>query len=1747
MVNCNPSRTPVDTESKLGDDGDLVSDLTLYRSLEGSLQYLTFTRPDISYAVQQVCLHMHDPREPHFFALKRILRYVQGTLDYGLRLFSSSTTDLVAYSDADWAGCPTTRRSTSGYYVFLGNNLLSWSSKRLMHRCSSAEAKYHSVANVVAEICWLLNLLRELHTPLSSATLIYCDNVLPLVRSISISTEDPYEEAARQALEQAPHSSEYVPDPMKLEDHAPPLPADASPIALSPGYVADSDPEEDEEDPEEDHADYPADGGDDDDDESSDDDDEDDEDVEEEEEYLAPADSTAVAYLAVDLVLSAEETEPFETDESAATPPPPPAYHVTARMSIRSQTPILFPSEEEVARLLALPTPPPSPLTLLSSPLPQIPSPPTSPTYAQAPLAMTQIRAAAPSTYHLLLPAGTPPLLPIPLLAPSTSRRADIFKADMPFRKRLLLTAPTPRMEVGESSTARVARRSTKRRTMAAIEHQDAQEDRAAVRAEIGVLRRERLAYEQESSETHQALARMQIIELLDTSCVSRHWRLEHALTLWRTLKMAPKKRTTRTSPAATTTTTTAVINAQLKALISRGVSDALAEIETNRTSGNGDDNHNSGTGIALTWWNSHVKTVTHDVAYAMSWKTLKKMMTDKYCPRDEIKKLEVEMLNLKVKGTDVVGYNQHFQELALMCDRMFPEESDMIEKYVGGLPDMIYGSVMATKPKTMQDAIEFATELMDKKINTLAERSKPLCPKCNYHHDGQCAPKCTNCKRTGHSARDCRSQPAGANNNQRAQGKNQRVLTCFECGSQGYFKNNCPKLKNKNQGNQAGNGNAVARAYGVSTAGTNPNSNVVTGTFLLNNRYALILFDRSFVSATFSSLIDIIPTTLDHGIDVELADEVFAEGMSHILAHVITKKTEDNSEEKRLKDVPIVQDFLKVFPEDLPGIPPTRQVEFQINLVPGAAPVARAPYRLTPSEMKELSDQLQELSDKGFIRPSSSPWGAPVLFVKKKDGSFRMCIDYQELNKLTVKNRYPLIRIDDLFDQLQGSSVYSKINMRSSYNQLRVRDEDILKTAFRIRYGHYEFQVMPFGLTNAPAIFMDLMNRVCKSCLDKFVIVFIDDILIYSKSKQKHKEHLKLILELLKKEELSCWLLSKVAKPMTKLTQKKVAFERGDKQKADFQTLKDKLCSAPILALPEGAENFFVYCDASYKGLGAMLMQNEKVISYASRQLKIHEKNYTTHDLELGAVVFAMKIWRHYLYGTKCTVFTDHKSLQHILDQKELNMRKERIKPLRVRTLVMTISLDLPKQILLAQTEVRKPENLMAEDVGGMLKERNPYSPKQERLEPRADGTLCLNNRNWLPCYGDLRALIMHESHKSKYSVHSSSDKMYQDMKLLYWWPNMKADIATYVSKCLTCLRVKAEHQKPSGLLVQPEIPQWKWDNITMDFVTKLPRTSSGHDTIWVIVDRLTKSAHFLPIRENDPMDKLAKLYLKEVVTRHGIPVSIICNCDPRFTSNFWRSFQKAMGTRLDMSTAYHPQTDGQSERTIQTLKDMLRACVIDFGNGWEGHLPLIEFSYNNSYHASIKAAPFEALYGRKCRSPVCWAKVGDAQLTGPGLIHETTEKIVQIKQRIQAALDRQKSYADVRRKPLEFQVGDRVMLKVLAKVGTVAYRLELPQQLSRVHSTFHVSNLKKCLSDEPLEIPLDEIHIDDKLHFVEEPVEIMDREVKRLKQSRIPIIKVRWNSRRGPEFTWEREDQFKKKYPHLFTNRASSSNAMS
>nr|GEU97891.1 hypothetical protein [Tanacetum cinerariifolium] len=952
--------------------------------------------------------------------------------------------------------------------------------------------------------------------------------------------------------------------------------------------------------------------------------------------------------------------------------------------------------------------------------------------------------------------------------------------------------------------------------------------------------------------------------------------------------------------------------------------------------------------GAALTWWNGHVKA-----------KNLK--------------------LNCGILG------------LALTCTKFLVDETEKVNKYISGLPDNIHGNVMSARPKTLDETIELANDLMDKKLCTYAKRQNdnkrkaddssrnnqqqqphkkqnvareytvgpgekraytgnlPLCAKCSYHHTGQCAPKCGNSKKYGHPTKDCQ---VNTNNNNNNNNKNKKAGACYECGDTGHIKKNCLKLKNRENGNE--NGVAQVRAYALGGGDSNLESNTVMGMFLLNNMYALILFDtgvdRSFVSAAFSALLNISPTALDNHYDVEPAggkiigvntilrgctldflnhpfnidlmpvplgsfDVII--GMDWLMVYHVEAK--DKLEGKRLEDVPIVRDFPELFPKDLSGIPPARQVEFQIDLIPSAAPVAWAPYRLTPAEMKELADQLQELFDKGFIRPSSSPWGDPVLFFKKKDRSFRMCINYRELNKLTVKSLYPLSKIDDLFDQLQGSSVYSKINLRKTIKSSSLSHDYRFESSQKIQEAQTE-ALKPENLSAE-----DVRGMIRKD-LPKEKLELRADGTLYEK---EHEEHLKTILELLKKEDLyakfsKCefWIpkvqflghvidsqgihvdpakiesvkywtspkslteirqflglagyyrrfieeFSKMAKPMTKLTQKKVKFEWGDKQEAAFQLLKQKLCSAPILALPEGCEDFIVYYDASNKGLGTVLMQREKVISYASRQLKIHEKNYTTHDLELGAVKelnIRQRRWLELLSDYDCEIRYRPGKANVVADALS---KKERINPLRVQDLVMTIGLILPKQILGAQIEAKKPENLNKEDVGG-----------------------------------------------------SFGDKKHANMQ-----------------------RKPMEFQV--GDKVMLKVSPWKG--------------------------------------------------------------------------------------------------------------------VVRFGK--RGKLNL--------------------------------------RYVGP--------------------------------------------FKVLERVGDVAYKLELPEELSRVHNTFHVSNLKKCHADEPLAVPLDGLHFDDKLHFVEEPVEIVDREVKRLKRSQIPLVKVRWNSKRGPEFTWEREDQFRKKYTYLFARTASTSSVTS
>ncbi|GJU79662.1 putative reverse transcriptase domain-containing protein [Tanacetum coccineum] len=623
---------------------------------------------------------------------------------------------------------------------------------------------------------------------------------------------------------------------------------------------------------------------------------------------------------------------------------------------------------------------------------------------------------------------------------------------------------------------------------------------------------------------------------------------------------------------------------------------------------------------------------------------------------------------------------------------------------------------------------------------------------------------------------------------------------------------------------------------------------------------------------------------------------------------------------------------------------------------------------------MLELSNQLKELQEKGFIRPSHSPWGAPVLFVKKKD----------------------------------GACCFSKIDLRSRYHQLRVREEDIPKTVFRTRYGHFEFTVMPFGLTNAPAIFMDLMNRFLGHVVNRDGI-HVDPSKVESVKNWKTPEsstEIRSFLGLAGYYRRFIENFSKIAKPLTLLTQKNKTYVWGDKQDEAFQILKEKLCNAPVLALPDGPDDFVVYCDASKQGFGCVLMQRGKVIAYASRQLKKHEKNYTTHDLELDAL-----------------------------------SRKERLKPRRVRAMSITIHSGLKTKILEAQSEASKDLKAPTEWLRGL----------ERHFEQRDDGEIYFFDRIWIPSVGGVRKLIMDEAHTSRYSVHPGADKMYYDLRDLYWWPGMKRDIAEYVSRCLTCSKIKAEHQKPSGFLQQPEIPEWKWEKITMDFVTKLPKSSSGHDTIWVVVDRLTKSAHFLPIREDYKTEKLAKIYTNEIVARHGVPVSIISDRDGRFTSHLWQAFQEQDAV-------------GYAARHEYGLPLLRRI------RGWA-----------QINHTSAKCAPFVALW-EKHVIPMIWTEVGEFSLLDQEFVQEKTKMIVQIKERLKTVKS-QKSYADRGVNLVNSKLGDRVLLKLLI-------RMKIPQELSCVHDTFHVSNLKKCLAEPDVQVPLDEIEIDENLRFVDENI---------------------------------------------------------
>ena len=894
-----------------------------------------------------------------------------------------------------------------------------------------------------------------------------------------------------------------------------------------------------------------------------------------------------------------------------------------------------------------------------------------------------------------------------------------------------------------------------------------------------------------------------------------------------------------------------------------------------------------------------------------------------------------------------------------------------------------------------------------------------------------------------------------------------------------------------------------------------------------------------------------------------------------------------------------MIDEFRDVFPAELPyGLPPQREIDHKIELVPGSTPPSRPTFRMSAAELDELKRQLEELTKAGFIQPSKSPFGAPILFVKKKDGTMRMCVDYRALNEITVKNKYALPRVDELFDRLQGAQYFSKIDLRSGYYQIRVDPADVPKTAFRTRYGHFEFLVLPMGLTNAPATFMHLMNDTFREHLDDFVIVFLDDILIFSRTLEEHERHVRRVLEILRRHKLyakesKCELIkteveflghivgrdgvrmmeskvkavqewptptrathvrsflgtagyyrrfiknfSAIAAPLTELTKETVKFEWGHAQEEAFRTLKTAIAQGPVLILPDPKLPYVVHTDASGFAVGAVLQQDQgrglQPIAFLSKKMLDAETRYPVHEQELLAIIHSLSAWRHYLHGAKFKVMTDHKSLQYFKTQPLLSGRQSRWKDVIAnfdfdieyidgKTNVVADGLSRradhqhSSQLLACVTgfdgrratgsgeaEVSAvPASLInsATSLAADIFESSQSDPvyrallkaKSKELEARQltirGGLVYKGARLYLPDDRKLRTRILEECHDAPTGGHLGKDKTIEQVKRRFYWPRMDDEIQQYVTGCDACQRNKPSHQAKIGLLQPLPIPDRPWQQVSMDLITGLPVSKAGHDAIAVFVCKVTKANHFAATHTNVTAPKLSNIFVRDVVRLHGLPESILSDRDPRFTAHFWRALWAQLGTKLVMSTAYHPQTDGQTERANRTLEEMLRSYVNWRQTDWDEHLPVLEMAINNARNATTGFSPFYLNHGFEMQLPMD-AALREVRPTSKN--PEAAERVKQMsldlekaKEAIRKAQQRQARYADQHRREVIFKVGDRVLLStehlklvgdkrtpkftfkyigpfaVKRLVGSNACELDLPSTM-QIHPVLNVSRLK-------------------------------------------------------------------------------------
>lgn len=950
-----------------------------------------------------------------------------------------------------------------------------------------------------------------------------------------------------------------------------------------------------------------------------------------------------------------------------------------------------------------------------------------------------------------------------------------------------------------------------------------------------------------------------------------------------------------------------------------------------------------------------------------------------------------------------------------------------------------------------------------------------------------------------------------------------------------------------------------------------------------------------------------------------------------------------------------LLTEYSDVFPADLPtGLPPKRVIDHKIEIIPGSSPPCGSVYRMSPSELDELKKQLMELIAHGFIRLSKSSYGAPVLFVKKKDGSMRMCIDYRALNKITVKNKYPLPRVDELFDRVRGARYFSKIDLRSGYHQVRIAEEDIEKTAFRTRYGHYEFTVLPFGLTNAPATFMHMMQLIFRDHLDDFVIVFLDDILIYSKSYDEHINHVRKVLTLLREnklyakaskceffktrisflghvvsadgismeeskvkavtewptptdvQQLRAFLglagyyrkfvrsFSSIALPLTELLKKDKGFVWSDECEKSFQRLKTAVTSAPVLILPDPDLDYVLDTDSSGYGIGAALMQDQgrglQPIAFMSKKLLDAEKNYTIREQEMLAIVCACKEWRHYLHGSKFKVVTDHDTLKYIDSQKkQLSARQHRWAEFMAE-FNYEIIYRPGKQNVVADALSRRPDhrttstndssilnNVTMSKIdtdSSLLNEiKNAYRKDKlyRRMEKRGykhgyhkeeDGLVYYNDKLYIPRISSIIKLLLHEAHDSNVAGHMGINKTMELLKRNYFWPRMHQYVIKYINTCSKCQRNKAVNMASNGLLHPLPIPSRRWQHISIDFIGPLPLTKNGFNFILVVIDKLSKMAHYIPCHQSISGEQVGKLLFKYVVRYHGLPEVIISDRDVRFTSALWNEMWSLLGTKLNKSTAFHPETDGQTERQNRTLEEYLRSYVNIEQNDWDEHLICAEIAYNNSIHASTNETPYYLNSGQHPNLALLSSNAFNnaSNASVKELLEQMHSRIEHAKQCLQQAQDRQSQYVNEHRSDVRFKVGDMVMLstsnlksldqvpKLLSKwlgpypvkrvISPVAYELDLPSDLS-IHPSFHVSKLKKFNKNddklfpnregELITRPPPEAQINgDDAYEVEKIIDKRLRRYGRSKRRRVEYL-VKWKGYDVREGTWKAEDDLK------------------